>query len=158
MRIYVDGTVLITAIIGTSSEKQEARHAVERLLQHETVIPEIIMGEVITKVLQKSDSQHVQNNMSRLIDLIQKLLPEKKHLQGNTPETTKEVLETALKIRNDSTRMDYHDALLAAHAICDNEAEALFTFDNEIHDSQVIENLICKRRENGCPLRLLDDI
>jgi predicted nucleic acid-binding protein len=159
-RIYLDSHTVIDAIMARQQEKSQARTILKRLPKKfdEIYIPQIIIGEIFTKIIQKSPDNDVRQNIQDLLELLFELIPGREKYNHCTPQVTAEIYEKAGQIFNEEpyTRMDHHDAILVAHAICDPSADALFTSDNAIHSSTFVTRHITEIENNGRKFRLLD--
>src|SRR5437867_3666881 len=99
-RIYIDSHLIINRIIGKGEAKSDAKSILYKICSHyrEIIIPQIILGESLIKILEKSDEDEMSNNMTDFCDLIEETIQDiKKH----TPPLRKEILEVALGISDD---------------------------------------------------------
>ncbi|MFZ0513804.1 MAG: type II toxin-antitoxin system VapC family toxin [Candidatus Nitrosopolaris sp.] len=156
-RIYLDSNIIIESIIDGPTAKSDAKRDLYRVCHSytEIIIPQIILGESFLKILQRSETHEIPDNMTNFWKCIRETIQD---MTKHTPPLSREILDVALRIRDNDYVLDYNDAVLVAHAITDKESTALFTSDKGIHNSLPIRNLINERKVDGNPLKILESV
>jgi predicted nucleic acid-binding protein len=155
-RIYLDTSYLVDLAINRRDRKMALKF-LERIKSkyREIFIPQTVIGESYLVVLKKSLEDEQNKNLQTLSSWIQRLAAD---LDNWTPPLKKDVLEMALDIKIHDYKLDYCDAVLAAHALLDLDASILFTKDGAIHESTVIQEKIEERCSSGKMFYLMSEI
>ncbi|MDF2737052.1 MAG: hypothetical protein K0S93_908 [Nitrososphaeraceae archaeon] len=133
--MYLDTNIITSLII-----KDDLFDDYDKLLfniekYHEIVIPQIVVGETLIKIIEKS------TNKNKDVVEFTKFLIEKTKFETNLPPLNDKILRMALEIKNEEPFVDYCDAVIIAHALNDGSDCSLFTTDKKVHDSQHIFEL-----------------
>lgn len=155
-RIYIDTSFLIDAVTGRNEEKSIQKRELDRIKNTSSMqvyIPQIILGESFAIVSRDSSSIDLEHNMTTLVKLIQKLVPES-NMRKCMPPINQEIIDKAKEVRgrdnrSDWKRMDWTDAIFVSHAFLDEEARILFTTDGKIQDSNLVSTMNDEREDKG---------
>ena len=153
-RIYLDTNIIVSRILKDALFEDYNRIWSKIEKYHEIVVPQIVLGETLTIILAKSRDK--DNHVKEFTDL---LLQNKILFKNNIPSLNRNILRTALIIKEKEEFIDYCDAVLVAHAINDGRDCWVFTTDKQVHDSQHIFEMIQELKNNSSiQLKLIQDI
>lgn len=134
--IYIDSCFVDDYLWGGKEANEHARrvfHKIESALRNsniEVVIPFVSVGEIINTMI-RENKQNKINDMFTLFN----------NLNADTPSPNRVVIEKSLNILNDDERFDPTDAIIAAHALCDEYSTCLLTKDTNMQTSMVLSEL-----------------
>ena len=102
-----------------------------------TVIPFIAIGEIVNTMIQKGKKDK-NEEMFKLIE----------DLKVDTPPPNKVTIDISLRILKEDERFDPTDAIIAAHALCDEYSSRLVTMDINMQSSKVLSELETELRND----------
>ena len=103
-----------------------------------TVIPFVSVGEIVNTMIQKGEKEKIRE-MFKLIE----------DLEADTPPPNKAVIGKALHILNNDKKFGPTDAIIAAHALCDEYSTLLLTTDTNMQTSKVLSELKAELGKTG---------
>jgi predicted nucleic acid-binding protein len=97
--IYIDTNFLIDAVTGRDEEKSIQQSELERIMNSsmQVHIPQIILGESFAIIARKSNSNNLNDNLSVLVEWIQRLVPEA-DMSTCMPSINLEVVQMAKEV------------------------------------------------------------
>jgi predicted nucleic acid-binding protein len=154
-RIYIDTNFLIDAVTGRDEEKSIQQSELDRIMNSsmQVHIPQIILGESFAIVARDSSSNDLKDNISTLVKLIQKLVPES-NMKVCMPPINQVIIDKAREVkgrdnRPDWEQMDWTDAIFISHAFLDRDARTVFTTDGRIQDSDLVSTMNEERKNKS---------
>lgn len=144
--IYIDSCFIDDYLWGNGHDKRHAGSVFRKIgntLSNpniKPIMPFVSVGEIVNTMIQKGKEEKFEE----MIKLI-------KDLKVDTPPPNKAVIEISHRILNDDDRFDPTDAIIAAHALCDEYSVRLLTKDKITLFSIVLEKL--EKELEGCGKR-----
>lgn len=144
-RVYLDTWVLVGLVLERRGERGYFKWIIHRLDAGtiDVVVPQVVLGEAVAVVMREIPAQ---NNL----DLIEEMLGYLRDLVDpkiGMPPTTFEVASLAMDLSKDLD-LEFTDALILGHALCDPHSTHLITNDQELLSNKV-EDIEIKMRNDG---------
>lgn len=144
-RVYLDSWIPVGLVLGRRGERSDAKRILRKLDTNtiDVFVPQVVLGEAATVVMREIP---VQNNL----DLIEEMLGYIRDLVDpkiDMPPTTFEVAGLAMDLSK-ALDLDFTDALILGHALCDPHSTHLITNDQELLSNKV-EDIEMKMRNDG---------
>lgn len=138
--IYIDSCITEDYLWGDRPNKKRANRIFHKIKKSnfKSIIPFVTVGEIINTMIKKGMEEKVEDLIRLIVDL-----------KIDIPPPNKEIIELSGRILNDDERFDPTDAMIAAHALCDEYSSRLVTRDTNILFSVVLEKLEKDLIKNG---------
>lgn len=143
-RVYLDTWVLVGLVL----ESRRGRGYFKRIIRRldvgtvDVVVPQIVLGEAVAVVMRERPDDGP--------DLIRAMLGEIRDLvdpRDHIPSTTAEIAKLAVSLHDD-IGVEFTDALILGHALCDPHSTHLITNDQELLSNKV-KDIEVNMRNNG---------
>ncbi len=127
-RVYLDMWVLTGLVLGGRRDRRYFKQMLRKLDAGtiDVVVPQAVLGEAVAVVM--------RNSPDNSLDLIGEMLGEIRNLvdpRDHMPPITAKIAELATNLNNE-TGMEFTDALILSHALCDPHSTHLITNDQEL--------------------------
>lgn len=134
--IYIDSCIIDAYLWGKKGDKECAKRiyynvkkTIDSNSKIKVIIPLIVVGEIVNTMIQKGK----KNKIDEMFKLIE-------DLKADTPPPNKEIIETSLHILEEDKRFQPTDAIIAAHALCDEYSAHLLTADQNMINSRAVND------------------
>ncbi len=104
-------------------------------------MPQILLGEVVAKILDKSDADSLKNDLENLDEIFFKY---KISVEECIPGVGRDTPRIMLDIQDLDERLTPNDAMILSEVLADPDSKFFFT-----RDSDILENLKIKNCENS---------
>lgn len=149
---YIDTNVLLEfAKFGDSPNDDALRIFRDELYGKEVKIPQIVLGEAFTLILEHAKSVE---EMTTYLQNIHHALGRFKAIPKRFPSLTTNIVTQASNIRKVDDRMEYTDSLILAHAIEDDTATHFHTKDKAFRNQSILDYLCKLKGKNTRSQRL----
>ena len=143
-RVYLDTWVLVGLVLESRGGRGYFKRIIHRLDAGtvDVVVPQIVLGEAVAVVMRERPDDG-SDLIGVMLGEIRDLVDPKDHM----PPTTAEIAKLAVSLRND-IGVEFTDALILGHALCDPHSTHLITNDQELLSSRV-EDIEMEMRNDG---------
>jgi len=142
--IYIDSCFVDAYLWGDKDTRRYAKrifYKIEKRISSnpniKALIPFVSLGEIVNTMIQKGKKDK-NEKMFKLIE----------DLEADTPPPNKTVIKIAFDILSRDKWFDPTDAIIAAHALCDEYSTRLLTTDTNMQTSKVLSELEEDLRKN----------
>ena len=153
--IYVDTSHLQAYLWGDRDEvvyKDAFKKAIHMSEQNPEIfikIPFVVVGEMINNLKRKDKREVKEDAISNFLDLLGH------YERVDIIPANFNSFRMAVKIKNESNRLDDTDILITSQALCDPYSSHLLTNDSELIESIMIDKINTKMKNNGDRFRKL---
>lgn len=149
-RVYLDTWVLVGLVLGKRGVKGDFKRTLRKLDAGtiDVVVPQVVLGEAVAVVMRERPGDS--------LDLIREMLDEIRDLVDSAdrmPSTTAKIAGLATNLNND-VGVEFTDALILGHALCDPHSTHLITDDQKLLSNKV-KDIELKMRNNDERVRRL---
>ncbi len=139
---YID-THYFLSIVYDEGDSQDARLLLSQLDNnaYRVLVPQIILGEIVAKILKKSDANSLRNDLGKLGEIFFKY---KISVYECLPGTSKNTPRIMLDMQNLDERLTPNDTIILSEVLADPDSKFFFT-----RDSNILENLKIKNYERS---------
>ena len=136
-RLYLDSYYLLGVVF-----KEQDRADAERILytastrSFEILIPQVVLGEAVSKILERMRDDHAQCMMDGLVGAIEKYKIDVKRCLVPASRDAFAIMEA---VRRKDERLDGTDIMILAHALSDPDAKFFLTPDRKMANSRAIK-------------------
>ena len=158
-RAYID-THYFLSIVYDEGDSQDARLLLSQLgsNSYRVLVPQIILGEIVAKILDKSDADSLRNDLGKLGEIFFKY---KISVEECLPGTSKDTPRIMLDMQGLDERLTPNDAMILSEVLADPDSKFFFTRDRVILASLKIkkyENSLFEDRSRNTRLKIRDDL
>lgn len=156
--LFIDTSFILDLVFENKKDRSynnDIKHKIKS--NYEVKIPQIVIGEIIVQIIEKTRSEIERNNkLAEFYKIIQYLTD----LNNNSPPINGNVLKMAVELtRNeDSRNMDYHDAIITSFALTSECSCKLLTLDKDIMESEIVYEKTKEQKDKGRTIRIIDKI
>ena len=138
-RAYIDTWYLVEIV-----KEGELKEDVDRLLykisqpSFEILIPQIVLGETISQILEEYDKSDVPTKLEKLSNIIYKY---KIDVSACLPPPPNNAIDIMNKLQIKDAFLDITDNMILSHALADPESKFFFTKDSKMLGNNAIIQL-----------------
>jgi predicted nucleic acid-binding protein len=158
--LYIDTNIIIDILFAKRSQAiSENKRMVNRIKsRYKIIIPQIVIGEIIVKIIEKTSSPNSKTEQSQKLSCSFALAQDITNLNDNSPPVDRDILSTALTLVNDEDgrNIDYCDAVITSFALTSNKNCRLLTSGSKIHQSRNVSEIITERQGQGAIVEIID--
>lgn len=107
---------------------------------YRVLVPQIILGEIVAKILDKSDAVSLRNDLGKLGEVLKYKISVEECLPGTSRDTPRIMLD----MQSLDERLTPNDTMILSEVLADPDSKFFFT-----RDSNMLENLKIKNYENS---------
>ncbi len=152
---YLDTNIIVGYLKKKNDERVHSNKIINELKRKRpnvtVVIPQVVLGEAITKIIEKEEEgELVEDPLYKLGKII-------KDVNAETPSPTPESLQVASRLLKKDTRLKPTDALIVAQALCDRNSTLLVTTDRDLIGNKEItkyEEIMRREEKRRTKLRI----
>lgn len=146
-RAYID-THYFLSIIYDEGDSQDARLLLSQLdnSSYCVLVPQIILGEIVAKILDKSDADNLRNDLGKLGEIFFK---HKISVEECIPGASRDTPRIMLDIQGLDDRLTPNDAMILSEVLADPDSKFFFTRDSDILENLKIKNCESSMFESG---------
>ena len=129
-RVYVD-THYFLSIVYDEDDAPDARLLLSQLDNnaYRVLVPQIILGESVAKILAKSDADSLRNDLGKLCEIFFK---HNISVEECLPGASRDAPRIMLDLQGTDERLTPNDAMILSEVLADPDSKFFFTSDSDI--------------------------
>ena len=136
MLIYIDTNILLALSKFDKSDKDVLRLMKKTFYGQDIRVPQIVLGEAITQILNKTDDD---GKISEYVRNLKNTLSKLNCTSEKFPTANENVIKCAIELGNISGVVSNMDSLILAHPVIDKNATHFYSKDKSLKNDKVRE-------------------